>query len=1029
MLRSTVRPVAAWLTLAVLLAVECAGGTGLSTAKNPARGADGICDRTAQVREALQARLVETECGAVTDADLATLTDTLSLDRAGISTLLPGDFSGLTSLRGLRLGRNALRDLPADVFEDLASLTSLELTANALRTLPAGVFDNLVNLEILDVEFNQLETLPAGVFDGLELRFLGLEGNRLRSLPLGVFDGLTGSLGLDLSHNGMETVTPGVFAHLGDLTFLDLSENELRTLPAGVLAGLTSLDTLWLDRNPGAPFTFRMTVDQVPGASRVVVTVPEGAPFDMTTTIGATGGSLAGGVSQVSVLVGRTRSEEIEVVPLAGTTITLGAAPPVPTEPPDPRSNTAPFYGVQSAVGGPVVFEAMGKNSAPWAIGSLRDRQLQVGDGGKVMDVTGAFFDPDGDPLVFEAGSSAPAVASVAMSGSTLTLTSVTAGAATITVTARDEGHSNHSAAQRFDVMVAGGGSTGGSGTGGSTGGSGTGGSTGGSGTGGSSTGGSGGGGGGGSSGNRPPVVTEDIGARELEVGDSVQVDASEHFRDPDRRRMEFEAESTNPSVAMVEVEGSVVTIGGVGHGVAEVMVTATDHRRAQATQDFTVSVGYEVSFVEFAVSVPEGATARLAVTINRPREVATPLDYTVGVDADDTTADADGVDHDGTQGTVILGPGEREGVIEITVYQDSDIEPPQETFVVMLAQPAAQADAYGLGRATTVVNIAEGVCDRTVQVRNALRRSLPCDAVSDAELTRVRTLALAEREIAALRPRDLSGLTALRTLELSGNRLVELPAGLFEDLAELEAVQLRNNPGTPFELRVRLERTDALPSARGPATVVARLLEGAPFPMTTSLSAVNGTSSVEEVAIPVGATQSAPFAVTAAGTVRVTLGPAPEIPNTRCGEFGDYLCYQGLATATDGTLVLFKDPPVVTGTAPLTELATDGDAARVELAGLFSASDGGALTYTARSGDPALATVTVDGTVLTISSNEDGSEGIVTITVIATDADGLSVTLDLQATIEFMPRGFMRGWRRIWITDALRESEQADSD
>ena len=72
---------------------------------------------------------------------------------------------------------------------------------------------------------------------------------------------------------------------------------------------------------------------------------------------------------------------------------------------------------------------------------------------------------------------------------------------------------------------------------------------------------------------------------------------------------------------------------------------------------------------------------------------------------------------------------------------------------------------------------------------------------------------------------------------------------------------------------------------------------------------------------------------------------------------------------------------------------------------------------------------MTVDGTVLTISSNEDGSEGIVTITVIATDSDGLSVTLDLQATIEFMPRGFMRGWRRIWITDALRESEQADSD
>ena len=86
-------------------------------------------------------------------------------------------------------------------------------------------------------------------------------------------------------------------------------------------------------------------------------------------------------------------------------------------------------------------------------------------------------------------------------------------------------------------------------------------------------------------------------------------------------------------------------------------------------------------------------------------------------------------------------------------------------------------------------------------------------------------------------------------------------------------------------------------------------------------------------------------------------------------------------------------------------------------------------LTYTTRSGDPALAAVTVDGTVFTIQSGEDGAEGVVTITVTATDADGLSVTLDLKAQIEFVPQGLLRGWRRVLIIDALGESARIPTE
>ena len=45
-----------------------------------------------------------------------------------------------------------------------------------------------------------------------------------------------------------------------------------------------------------------------------------------------------------------------------------------------------------------------------------------------------------------------------------------------------------------------------------------------------------------------------------------------------------------------------------------------------------------------------------------------------------------------------------------------------------------------------------------------------------------------------------------------------------------------------------------------------------------------------------------------------------------------------------------------------------------------------------------------------------DGREGAVTITVTATDAGGLSVTLTFEVTVESIPRGLLRGWRRVLL-------------
>ena len=326
---------------------NCSASVKVDVLGTPIVPTGGICDRTEQVRDAIVDLIPgDQTCSEVTDADLDAITATLNLNRSGISSLRSGDFSGLGSIRSLLLAKNQLTALPADIFSGLINVRTLRLHSNELNSLPGNLFDDLANVEILDLEFNNLTTLPSGLFAGLNLRFLGLEGNQLRALTAGMFNSLGGSLILDLSHNQLSTLGNRVFASL-DIKWLDLANNQLQTIPAGVLSGLTSLQTLYLENNPGANFNFTMTIQRVSNTNRVVVVVPEGAPFDMTTTISATGGMLPAGVSEVTVSVGHTRSAEIAIIPLDGTTVSLGAAPVVPS---------SSFLGITTTVGNPVSF-------------------------------------------------------------------------------------------------------------------------------------------------------------------------------------------------------------------------------------------------------------------------------------------------------------------------------------------------------------------------------------------------------------------------------------------------------------------------------------------------------------------------------------------------------------------------------------------------------------------------------------------------------------------------------------------------
>ena len=116
------------------------------------------------------------------------------------------------------------------------------------------------------------------------------------------------------------------------------------------------------------------------------------------------------------------------------------------------ESNSSAMQTLQGAVVATIIRDAV-RNRRPQAVGTLGDRTLTLGSGALFVDVSGAFSDPDGDPLTYAAVSSSPGVAAAAVSGPTVTVTPVRPGSATITVTATDDG--GLSATQQFAVTVA----------------------------------------------------------------------------------------------------------------------------------------------------------------------------------------------------------------------------------------------------------------------------------------------------------------------------------------------------------------------------------------------------------------------------------------------------------------------------------------------------------------------------------------------------------------------------------------------
>ena len=206
-------------------------------------------------------------------------------------------------------------------------------------------------------------------------------------------------------------------------------------------------------------------------------------------------------------------------------------------------------------------FEATVPNRPPASQGSIPAQTVHVGET-ITLDLSSYFRDPDDDALTYSAVSSNAGVASVSMSGATLDdFRSWRRGAVRVTVTATDP--AGLAATQTFEATVP----------------------------------------------NRPPELQGSIPAQTVHAGETITLDLSSYFRDPDGDALAYSAAASAAAVASVSVSGATLAISGLAAGTAQVTVTATDPAGLTATQTFNVSAVAPGPDLVFTGVSPEFAT------------------------------------------------------------------------------------------------------------------------------------------------------------------------------------------------------------------------------------------------------------------------------------------------------------------------------------------------------------------------------------------------------------------------------------
>ena len=193
-----------------------------------------ICDRTEQIRLAIQKEVAfqrftygvsgDVRCNAIRTSELKEIRSLQIVDKE-ISSLKPGDFSGLENLKVLNLEGNNINRLDSATLKDLINLESLILAHNAINSLGREL-SVLNNLKHVDFSGCRISTIVGDTFSANQkLETVFLPDNQIEELPEGVFMQNHAFQIIDLARNRIRKLPDAFISEKNSLRILDISGN------------------------------------------------------------------------------------------------------------------------------------------------------------------------------------------------------------------------------------------------------------------------------------------------------------------------------------------------------------------------------------------------------------------------------------------------------------------------------------------------------------------------------------------------------------------------------------------------------------------------------------------------------------------------------------------------------------------------------------------------------------------------------------------------------------------------------------
>ena len=593
------------------------------------------------------------------------------------------------------------------------------------------------------------------------------------------------------------------------------------------------------------------------------------------------------------------------------------------------------------------------------------------------VDLAGAFL---GTVLEYAAMSSSEELATVSVDGTMLTVTGVAAGPATVTVTATN---SAESASQEVMVTVM----------------------------------------------DVPPAVAEPLEPVSVRAGETAMVDLSSTFSGT---ALVHSAMSSSEEMATVSVDGTMLTVTGVAAGSATVTATATNSA-GSASQEVMITVLHVPLQVHepiepISVFVDDITQVDLAGAF-----LGTVLEYAAMSSSEELAT----VSVDGTMLTVT---GVAAGPATVTVTATNSAESAsQEVMVTVMDVPPAVAEPLepvSVRAGETAMVDLSNAFSGTALVHSAMSSSEEMATVSvDGTMLTVTGVAAGSATV-TVTATNSAGSASQDVMVM----VMDVPPAAAEPL---EPVSVRVGETAMVDLSSAFSGTALVHSAMSSSEEMATVsVDGAMLtvtgvaagPVTVTVTATNSANSadsasqdvmvmvmdvppaaaepLEPVSVRVGETAMVDLSSAFSGTALVHSAMSSSEEMATVSVDGAMLMVTGVAhgpatvtvTATNSAesasqevMVMVMDvPPAVA--EPLEPVSVRaGDRAMVDLSSTFS---GTALVHSAMSSSEEMATVSVDGAMLTVTGV---AAGPVTVTVTATNSAD-SASQDLSVTVEDVP-------------------------